>query len=206
MKALEQIIKKKIKLSNHSCAYQHWLKWKQHARYRLIAHEKVMEECVNICPVLSGKCPLMDDLIHGQIPVHFPETAGHPCLHLAGAPWDDGCIQIMMLVLCNYLVFKHICMEIPMMSMCQMLKTESCHDANFFVTGGVTGWRYDSLWCCQWWQNWHHNNTRFSKRNTSDCFELCYLVQKGDMESLITRETWKKACIPLQSALCLLMA
>ena len=33
------------------------------------------------------------------------------------------------------------------------------HDANFVITGGTTGCRDDNLWCHQWWQSWHHDNS-----------------------------------------------
>ena len=29
---------------------------------------------------------------------------------------------------------------------------ESCHNANFVITGGTGGCHYDNLWCHQWWQ------------------------------------------------------
>ena len=42
------------------------------------------------------------------------------------------------------------------------LKTVNCHDANFVITGGIVGCRYDNLRCHQWWQSWHHDESRFS--------------------------------------------
>ena len=41
------------------------------------------------------------------------------------------------------------------------VKTKSCHDANFVIIGGTTGCRYDNLWCHQWWQSWHHDDSVF---------------------------------------------
>ena len=34
------------------------------------------------------------------------------------------------------------------------LKIQSCHDANFVVTGGTGGCRYDNIRCHQWRQSW----------------------------------------------------
>ena len=42
------------------------------------------------------------------------------------------------------------------------LKTESCHDADFAITGSITGCHNGNLWCCQWRQSWHHVTTWFS--------------------------------------------
>ena len=33
----------------------------------------------------------------------------------------------------------------------------SRHNANFVVTRGTIGCRYDNLWCHQWWLSWHHD-------------------------------------------------
>ena len=41
-------------------------------------------------------------------------------------------------------------------------KTESCHDANFIIIGDIRGCHNDNLWCHQWWQSWHHDNSLFS--------------------------------------------
>ena len=41
------------------------------------------------------------------------------------------------------------------------LGTKSCHDANFVVTFGAAGGHYDSLWCNQWWQGLHHDDSQF---------------------------------------------
>ena len=38
------------------------------------------------------------------------------------------------------------------------LKIEGCHDANFFVSSDIDR----SLRWCQWWQCWHHDNSRFT--------------------------------------------
>ena len=43
-----------------------------------------------------------------------------------------------------------------------MVKLDSCHDANFVVTGSTTGCHYDNLWCHQWRQSWHQDDTLFS--------------------------------------------
>ena len=48
------------------------------------------------------------------------------------------------------------------MGRCRPLKTQSCHDAAFVVTGGITGSCYDNQWCHQWWQSWHYDNSQFS--------------------------------------------
>ena len=43
------------------------------------------------------------------------------------------------------------------------LKTESCHNINFFVvTGGAGGCRYGNQRCYHWRQSWHHDNPWFS--------------------------------------------
>ena len=42
------------------------------------------------------------------------------------------------------------------------LKTESCHNANFVVTGGTVSCHKDNLRCRQWRQSWHHDDSRFS--------------------------------------------
>ena len=42
------------------------------------------------------------------------------------------------------------------------MSSASCHNANFVITGGTGGCHKDNLQCHQWWQSWHHNNSRFS--------------------------------------------
>ena len=42
------------------------------------------------------------------------------------------------------------------------LRTESYHDDNFVVTGGIRGYRDDNLWCRQWLRSWHHDNSLIS--------------------------------------------
>ena len=41
------------------------------------------------------------------------------------------------------------------------LKTDSCHNANFFISGGTGGCHYD-LQCSQWRQGWQYDNFWFS--------------------------------------------
>ena len=53
---------------------------------------------------------------------------------------------------------QELCIRFP----CHSLKTESCYDANFLVTGGNAGCRYDNLQCHQWQQCWHNGNSQFS--------------------------------------------
>ena len=48
-----------------------------------------------------------------------------------------------------------------MSCMCYTQKAEGGHDADFVVTGSTTGCHNDNLWCYQWWQSWHHDNSRF---------------------------------------------
>ena len=42
------------------------------------------------------------------------------------------------------------------------LKKQSCHDANFVVTGGTGGCCYDNLWCHPWRHSWHNDDIRCS--------------------------------------------
>ena len=42
---------------------------------------------------------------------------------------------------------------------CLSAKANSCHDANFVITGGTKGCHHDNLWCHQWWQSWHHDHS-----------------------------------------------
>ena len=42
------------------------------------------------------------------------------------------------------------------------LKTKSCRNANFDVTGGTVGCHNDNLRCHQWRQSWHYDNSWFS--------------------------------------------
>ena len=35
------------------------------------------------------------------------------------------------------------------------------HDANFVVTGGTGSHGYNNIWCYQWRQSWHHDNSVF---------------------------------------------
>ena len=44
----------------------------------------------------------------------------------------------------------------------------SCHDAIFVVTDGIAGCHNNNLWCHQWWQSWHHENSQFSVKGTSN--------------------------------------
>ena len=51
------------------------------------------------------------------------------------------------------------------------LKIEGCHDANFFVSSDIDR----SLRWCQWWQCWHHDNSRFTVYcNNSICEEYSH--------------------------------
>ena len=43
------------------------------------------------------------------------------------------------------------------------LKMESCHNANFAITGSITGCHNDNLQCQQWRQSWHHDNCWLSE-------------------------------------------
>ena len=58
-----------------------------------------------------------------------------------------------------------------------MLKTESCHDANFVNTGGIVGgyiMGYNGdLWSLQWQESWHHDDSWFS-------MQVCGTVVDGD--------------------------
>ena len=42
------------------------------------------------------------------------------------------------------------------------LKTKSCHNANFVITGGTIGCHNNNLQCPQWQQSWHYENSQFS--------------------------------------------
>ena len=42
------------------------------------------------------------------------------------------------------------------------LKTQSCHHANFFITGGISGCHNDNHWCHQWWQKLASWGLKFS--------------------------------------------
>ena len=53
------------------------------------------------------------------------------------------------------------------------LKAESCYEANFVVTGNITGCRYDHLRCPQLRQkSWLYGNSRFSVLYTIDSISL----------------------------------
>ena len=53
------------------------------------------------------------------------------------------------------------------------LKSEIDHDSTFAVAGGTTGCRNDNLWCRQWRQNWHHDNSR--------CFSSSVILGMNDI-------------------------
>ena len=46
------------------------------------------------------------------------------------------------------------------------LKNKSCHDTNVVNTGGTQR-------CHQWWQSWHHDDSRFSVRFHRICARAC---------------------------------
>ena len=46
--------------------------------------------------------------------------------------------------------------------LCSALKSKSCHDANFVVTGSTGDCPNDNLQCCLWRQSWHHDNSQSS--------------------------------------------
>ena len=66
----------------------------------------------------------------------------------------------------------------------QTLKTERCHhDGNFVITGGTRGCHYDNLWCLQWWQSWHHENSGFSVDAIPYLAHYCMFTwHTGEME------------------------
>ena len=47
------------------------------------------------------------------------------------------------------------------MSKLWSLKTKSCHDANFVITGGTAGCHYDNLQCHQLRQSWYYDESVF---------------------------------------------
>ena len=56
------------------------------------------------------------------------------------------------------------------------LKTWSCHNGSFAVTGYSTGCHSNNQQCCQWWQSWHHDNSQISAsfRNTSHTMDMLW--------------------------------
>ena len=48
-------------------------------------------------------------------------------------------------------------------------KPELYFDANFVVTGGTAGCRYDNLRCPQWRQGWHHDNSWYYNNKLPRC-------------------------------------
>ena len=50
-----------------------------------------------------------------------------------------------------------ICME--------LLWTKSCHNAIFFFNDCITSCHNDNIWCYQWKQSWHHDNSQSSVFN-----------------------------------------
>ena len=43
------------------------------------------------------------------------------------------------------------------------LKMDSCHNANFAITGSIAGCHNDNPQCQQWRQSWHHDNCWLSE-------------------------------------------
>ena len=63
----------------------------------------------------------------------------------------------------------------PMVWHRHALKNESCHGANFAITGGTAGCRDDNLRWHQRLQSWHHDDFRFS----SSCLGADFVVISG---------------------------
>ena len=62
----------------------------------------------------------------------------------------------------SHVLVRHVHMKSSMYT-CEyvLLKCESHNDANFVLTGGTGGCRYDNLRCHQRPQSWHNGNTQF---------------------------------------------
>ena len=82
-------------------------------------------------------------------------------------------------------VFIHRVVSMPTLSSMVtlkvvILKPESCHDANFVITGDIEGCHSDNLQCHQQWQSWHHDDFLISvvypKIVHTVYYVLCYVV------------------------------
>ena len=60
--------------------------------------------------------------------------------------------------------------------------TTGCHndDANFVIDDSTTGCHHDNLWCHQWWQSWHHDNSQFTVLLISIRKCICTLYSSSD--------------------------
>ena len=62
-----------------------------------------------------------------------------------------------------------------------LIKTRCCHDANFVVTGGTVGCRYDNLRCRQWRQIWHYDIPHFQcLRFHGNCTPHAHLCSRSE--------------------------
>ena len=60
-----------------------------------------------------------------------------------------------------------------------LLKTESCRDANFVISGGNAGCHKDNLWCHHLQQSWHHDNSQFTL--SLQCYNSCFCLYFVDI-------------------------
>ena len=69
-----------------------------------------------------------------------------------------------------------------------ILKTVSCHDANFVVTGGTVVC-YHNLRCQQWRRSRHHKNSVFNDMHTVPCCFVCFdhILAFGGLFSCVLR-------------------
>ena len=72
-----------------------------------------------------------------------------------------GTISVMPKWIVSMDKIVHIIFKSLFSKLCQSLKTESRHDAEFLVIGSTTGCHKDNLWYRHWWQSWHLDNTLF---------------------------------------------
>ena len=79
------------------------------------------------------------------------------------------------------------------------LKTESCNNANFVVTGDTGGCRYDNLRCHYWRQIWHYDNSWFPMKESVVCLirhPQTYIFSQKEMSSpRLTYRHWREVAI-----------
>ena len=64
------------------------------------------------------------------------------------------------------------------------LKTESCHDANFVITGGVVVSCNDYFQCHQWWQSWCQNNSIIQQRKVMILYVFLIKIAAPNIRAL----------------------
>ena len=88
------------------------------------------------------------------------------------------------------------------------LKTDSCHNANFAITGSTTDCHHDCLWCSHWQQSWHHGRHEFSVESwlpvhivQESLYTLCcffdWMLQTVRFNFIMSCQGWNNLYMPV---------